>query len=317
LSQINPAHPAMRLIWIKAVPSLLSLAEKDKPTGEQPMDFGDIIVHVDASDDGSTRARIAARLAELHHAHVTGLFVREPLNATIDLSLFTDSALQSEVYQRELQRAIATGDTMLHNARETFNAVIKPTAIAADWLVVDGGSPAAIDAAARFADLVIVGQDNRQPRRNPAAELALSCGRPVLAVPRATATDTLGTRILIAWNGSREAARAVGDAMPFLKRAAFVAVLSVEPPWREIAAGMEELSKLSRHLEHCGVAAERFVVQAAEHAAGDEIIARANNADCDLIVMGAYGHSHMRELVLGGASRSILAAMPMPVLLSH
>ena len=284
------------------------------------MGFNDLLVHVDATANGQTRVQIAAQLAVRHRSHVTGFFVRKPPTTSLDLTFFADSDLEVPLYQRHLQRIGADDEAKLRQSREVFETELAREKIDGDWLVVDGSPAAAIEASARFAELVIVGQespDGAPPSENFAAELALACGRPVLAIPQSVSTGEFGNRILIAWSGSRESARAVGDAMPLLKRAAFVALVAVQQPWESIETGMEELAKLERHLAHCQVKAERYVVQAPEHAAGDEILARAEHASCDLIVMGVYGHSRLREIVLGGASRTVLKSTSLPVLLSH
>jgi len=286
------------------------------------MTFRDILVQVDASEAGVARARFGAQLAASFRGCASGFFIRVPRVAAVDLPVFTELGLQGGAYGEALRRLEEAEDRAQHEAERAFRAELARVRIGGDWLVLEAGSPELIDARARYADLVIVGAPGSQEPGAPLteafpAELALASGRPVLAIPRKSAADPVGERIFVAWNSSREAARAVNDAMPLLERARFVAALAVEPPWGEIQAGMRELSKLLLHLERHGVSGERYVVQAPEHLAGDEIIAQARRAACDLVVMGAYGHSHMREIVLGGATRTLLNSGEFPVLLSH
>ncbi len=286
------------------------------------MAFKDIVVHIDPSAAGAARTRIAARIAEVHGAYVTGLFISVPQMPPADLAMFTQLGLEGGTYQRELERVVAEDEKLRRDGEKAFHAELARAKVEGEWRVVEGGVPNPVDAQARYADLIVVGQagaddESKRYRLDSPAALALACGRPVLAIPLGGAPERIGERILVAWNGSREAARAVSDAMPFLARAAFVELLAVEPSGRSTEAGMLDLSNLARHLARHGVRAERYVVEAPEHAAGDAIVARADHADCDLIVMGAFGHSHMREMVLGGATRTLLKSMSVPVLLSH
>jgi len=146
-------------------------------------------------------------------------------------------------------------------------------------------------------------------------ELALGVGRPVLVVPRYGTFETVGQRVLIAWNGSREATRAVNDAIPILKMATKVTVLSVDPegePDRRLPG-----ADLALHLARHGIAAEAESTQALDIGVGDVLLSRAADLGADLIVMGAYGHSRLREMMLGGATRHLLQHMTVPVLMSH
>lgn len=286
------------------------------------MAFKDIIVDTDATEAGLRRARIAAKIAALHGGYLIGLFIQTPQTPPLDLPVFNDLGLQTGTRDAVLQQIAADEERALREGEQAFRNELARAQVEGEWLVLDGRSPDLIDAQARCADLIVLGQPLTGEGAKPVdtnfpAELALACGRPVLVIPRAGTFETLGERVLVAWNGSREAARAVSDAMPFLECANFVAVLAVEPPWREIDEGMCALSNLVSHLKRHGVSAERYVVQAPEHMAGDEIIAQAERFACDLVVMGAYGHSHMREIVLGGATRTLLKRMTVPSLLSH
>src|SRR6185312_10493184 len=119
-------------------------------------------------------------------------------------------------------------------------------------------------------------------------------------MPARAQAENVGTRILIAWNGRREAARAIADAMPLLQRASFVALMQVLEPWQDIQQGLDALEKIVAHLRHLGVVAERNVIQAPKSEIAQQILARADRADCDLVVMGAYGHSPLDETLLGG-----------------
>jgi nucleotide-binding universal stress UspA family protein len=142
----------------------------------------------------------------------------------------------------------------------------------------------------------------------------MSAGRPVLMVPYAGRFPDTGKRVLIAWNAGREAARAVTDAMPLLSKAQSVEVVAFgEGGDHGEVPGADLALFLARH----GVKATAARQHAPGVDIGNQILSRAADVNADLIVMGAYGHSRLRELALGGATRSVLDAMTVPVLMAH
>ncbi|PAY10619.1 universal stress protein UspA [Bradyrhizobium sp. UFLA03-84] len=168
---------------------------------------------------------------------------------------------------------------------------------------------------ARLRDLTIVPVPESYDQWYAEA-IIFGAGRPTLVIPEAPSSRTVGlNRVLVAWDFSRAAARAVSDAIPILEKAHEVCILTVENekaiPTRRSAA---ELAKnLSRH----GIDVSVAEVDAAGQAIGDVLAAQIESRRADLLVMGAYGHSRFREFILGGATRSILTKPPIPVLLSH
>jgi nucleotide-binding universal stress UspA family protein len=145
--------------------------------------------------------------------------------------------------------------------------------------------------------------------------MALESGRPVLVVPRVGTYTSIGERILVAWNGKRESARATFDAMPLLSQASSVKVLTIEPAQAEEGTlpDTEIAASLARH----GVKVTSARTIAPETSVADEILNRVSDDSADLLVMGAYGHSRFRELVFGGVTRGIAQQMTVPTLLSH
>ena len=143
----------------------------------------------------------------------------------------------------------------------------------------------------------------------------LEAGRPVLMIPYAGNFATIGKRILFGWNASREATRAVTDAMPFLQQAEVVQVIVINPEAGKHGAipGSDIALFLARH----GVRVEVHQDNANESDVGDEMLSRATDFGADLIVMGGYGHTRFRELLMGGATRTLIDTMTVPVLLSH
>jgi nucleotide-binding universal stress UspA family protein len=147
--------------------------------------------------------------------------------------------------------------------------------------------------------------------------VALSAGRPVLVVPHFGPPRNLGSNVLVAWNASREASRAVNDAMPFLRRANKVTVLAVDPQRGGDAHREIPSADIALHLSRHGVKPEAAQVAAPEIEAGEIILSQASRLGANLIVIGAYGHSRFREYIFGGVTRHLLRHMTVPVLMSH
>jgi nucleotide-binding universal stress UspA family protein len=145
----------------------------------------------------------------------------------------------------------------------------------------------------------------------------MSAGRPVLLVPYASSVTSPGAHVMVGWDGSREATRAVHDAMPFMRAAKATTVVTVngargEP--RPRIPGADIATLIARH----GVNVEVKDIEASSDASiGDALLSQASAIGADLLVMGAYGHARWQELVMGGATRTILKSMTVPVLMSH
>ncbi|MDX2201443.1 MAG: universal stress protein [Hyphomicrobiaceae bacterium] len=175
---------------------------------------------------------------------------------------------------------------------------------------------------ARAADLVIASQEDPSWEYSAMLEfperLAVESGRPTLLIPTAGRFPTFASRVLVAWNGSRESARAVFDAVPMLQHAKAVNLLTITrgAPARgaeKVIEAAEIAASLGRHGIKCEVSTSIAVDIEVE----DELLSRAADYSADLIVMGCYGHSRLREFVLGGASRAIFRTMTAPILMSH
>jgi len=170
---------------------------------------------------------------------------------------------------------------------------------------------------ARLADLVVLGSAGATPDFQRLAEmLVLGSGTPCLIVPPVKRARYDFKRIVIAWNGSREAKRAMDDALPWLKRASAVAaVIIAEEATRWVDRAQAEV--LTRHLARHDVNADIIRVDAHGRASGRVLLDQCKAFDADLLVMGAFGRSRAAELILGGATRTILPGASLPVLLSH
>ncbi len=277
------------------------------------MDYKTILVHCDASRSTAGRLRIAADLADRFGGHVIGLHVRRAFQAPA----FTDAGPAMDSLYRTYETAVRAEEAM---AAAAFRDAVGSKGLAGDWRVADGYVDEILTAQARVADLVIVGQaePDGPPTTTPsdlAEGVAMAAECPVLIVPFIGAAKPPGTTVMLCWNDSREAKHAAVGAMPLLAAAGKVIVLIVDPKTgrdRE-EPGADVAVWLARH----GVKVTVQRDSAADSDVGGVILSRAADHDVDLIVMGIYGHSRLRERVLGGASRTLLASMTAPLLVAH
>ena len=280
------------------------------------MAFKDILLHLDQSSSCAARLSLAMSLAADHDAHVTGLYTAVAPQWPVELH----SHMAGELLERQRGEATEAGQAVL--ADFTRRAL-------ADGLSVEGrvetcletDLAASLAREAQCADLLVLGQ--AQPEEPFATSpqqvesVLLASGSPTLLVPYAGYATAPGGRIVVAWDGSREAARAVNDALPFLTAATNVMVLIVDPKSKAGRLGDEPGADIARHLARHDCRVELQSVESGSRSVGGTILARLSDSGADLLVMGAYGHSRLRELVLGGVTRHILAHMTVPVLMSH
>jgi len=276
--------------------------------------FKDLLVVLDTSRSCATRLDVATALAVRFGAHLTGLYTSPPpqVPAMIESQLTPELV---ELQMRTLSEATA-------RVQELFKRRGEGPGFTSEWRAREGEAGEIATLHARYADVTIVGQvDPESDELGATSDLpervVLGAGRPVLVVPYAGTFKTVGQRVLVAWNAGREATRAVNDALPLLEGASKVTVLVVNP--RPGLHGHGEIpgSDIALHLARHGVPAEASALKSDDVEIGALLLSQAADLDADLIVMGAYGHSRLRELVLGGASREILRSMTVPVLMSH
>lgn len=278
------------------------------------MSYKTILVHADIDISAFGRIRLATRLARTFDAHLVG-------SAVTGISRFIPPHVIAEGGVALAERCAA----MRRDAAEAlqrFSRIAAEDGVASweDRLVdddVDGG----MAVQARYADLVLVGQTDYSVftpgRPDDLPEyLLLECGRPVLVVPYAACRLDLRGEALVAWDGSVEATRAISGALPLLRAAQRVTVLTFdgERAWPNPATDPGSL--MADYLRRHGIHARMGRRPGTPHVA-EALLAEAEHVDAGLLVMGAYGHSHFRELLLGGVTARILRTMTLPVLLSH
>lgn len=277
------------------------------------MTYGSILVPIDEHPAAAGSIEAAIRLAGALGAHLEGLAIIPPLAVPLRLRpRQSAAALMKKEYERDKVEARA--------AIRRFEAQAKKAGVgSAEGIAVEAEAEAILAMRARTADLVVLpqpGKDDMGVLGGHAVEVALlAVGRPVLVVPEKGLPAGFPKKVLVAWNGSREAARALSDAVPLLARAKSVIVFTAGPAGDE--GPLHSATAAVRYLARHGIAAEPLHVAASDDRVGEAILARAKKAGADLIVMGAYGRPRFAELVLGGATRAILRNAGVAVLMSH
>lgn len=280
------------------------------------MTYRSLVVHLDVDDRAPLRTQVAMRLARAFDAHLLGVAP----TGLIDLPIALDASASLGQYGTvawDLLRAQA--EKAVQAFRDACDA---GGCTAFDAQVEEDDPAAALVRHAHCADLCVLSQpdpraDGHRAQRAAVERVVLHSARPTLVLPYAGPIDRLGQQVMVAWDDSREAARAVADALPLLHRAQRVRVLS----WTEASAADDGVlrgrtAELGRWLQRHGVKVETLV-ETSPIAVGEAMLSRAADLDVDLIVMGAYGHTRLSERVLGGATRGLLASMTVPVLMSH
>jgi len=273
--------------------------------------YRDLLVHVDGGEAGRRRLQFAVDLAARVGARLSGLHVAPPaevpprfkpsrvaeVSAHLSARLASDARVAATIFQEE------AADRVAHTC----------------WFEAQGDVAQGISEKARYADLVIVGQYEWQgtPETHPlpiAHSVVLRCGRPVLVVPAEVQPSALA-KIAVAWDGSREAVRAVHDALPLLCLSHSVQIVTMVHP--SIHNDEADAKSLSAHLAHHSVpvGADILAIKTAEE--HSSLRREIEQGRYDLLVMGGYSHPMWHEFIFGGATHSILLSSKIPVLVSH
>jgi nucleotide-binding universal stress UspA family protein len=272
----------------------------------------DVVVNLSSRTPRDFAAEYAISIAATFGAHITAIsFVYEPVIP--DGTLGGVPADLIELQREENSKAA-------NAAVSRFDAGVKKAGISAETRVLDatfGGAATRFAQIARRFDIAVVGQAQREGGAGDELMIEgalFESGRPLLVVPYIQQRGLTLERVLACWDGSRTAARAIGDAMPFLERAKAVDIVIVaEERKSEKMTGTNMAAHLARH----GVAASVKRVTKGDIAIEDALLSYAADSGADFMVMGGYGHSRLREFILGGVTRGILASMTVPVLIAH
>lgn len=278
------------------------------------MRFKDILVHMTSATESAPALAAAVAVAHRHDAHVTGLYVYELAAELLGMTGYMDAGTIERILEEAEQAALAEAARV----KPVFEETLRREAVPGEWRQIEGNVGAVLEQHARYADLTIFarsGDDSFEP--DMAEAVLFGSGRPVLILPPAPTKPFSADHVLIGWNGEREAARAVADALPFLCHAQSVQVLTVATEADETDSRQLDAEDLSRHLARHGVNVSAKTVTARGAAPEDLLLNAASDEGADLLVIGGYGHGRFREFVLGGVTRSLMRHATLPVMLSH
>jgi nucleotide-binding universal stress UspA family protein len=274
--------------------------------------IGTLLVHVDAGPHNAARLLAARELAARHGADVTALYAV--------MSSFVEVPFALESAGPALDTLKALDDERLRLAREGVERIAATPGPRVHWAVSDALAPVSgFMEQALYADLLVLGQ--REPQAHVSGtpadfveSVVIGSGRPALVLPHVGVPDALGLNVLVAWKASASAAHALAGAMPLLQKAERVTVVEWAAQDADTATGRLDIRT---HLARHGVKAEFRREAETPSTTGELMQSMAADLGADLVVMGCYGHSRAREWVLGGATRTMLASMTVPVLMAH
>lgn len=273
-----------------------------------------ILVHVDQSVHAPARMRYAASLARATGAHLVGAAM-----LGVSRSIFPNGY--------EAGPGTLSASCFQPLADQAAQALARFAKIAGEWEVhhekrfVCDQADDGLARMARFADLVVVSQDDPGESMPDMAVrlpdyLILNCARPVVVVPRSDPPPWHNPKIMVAWDGGKEASFALSASVPLLRRAGGVTLVALAGPQAAAEEFEAEQSDLKHYLKRHHVT-PHLLVREARHDTGRELLALGEELGCGMLVMGCYGHGRFRELCIGGASRTVLADAAIPVLLAH
>lgn len=273
---------------------------------------------VSLNDVSRSDALIATSMAMAakHNAHLIGLYIIPAVRIYPTMSIHSSPAV-IDAFRIFFEEHAATSE-------KEFRTAAQKNGIEAEWRKVEISSPNIADGVIEHglqADLIVTSQANEEANDGVEADfcerVVMESGRPVLLIPKSGKFADFGYNIIVGWNATREAARAVFDAMPLLEQSESTRLIWVDPQNTGGKAGNLPGSEMATTLARHGIKSTAEAMPTDGIGQGDALLNRASDLGADLIVMGAYGHSRMREFVFGGATHTLLNQMTVPVLMSH
>jgi len=279
------------------------------------MTYKTILTHLDGAPSLTSRVTLAANLAKRQSAHLFGVapagIAMVPGDASMSIAPDLITALQGQL------------DDVANAAVEQFEQICQQVGVdSVESMALGNYATDIILRYARYSDLLVISQAEFDKKaaathRGFVEQVVMGAGKPVIIVPSLGKHDDAGKRVLLAWDGSREAARAATDALPILASADTVEVLVINANASADAVhGLNPGTDIGHYLARQGVKVEVRNLQS-DIDIGDTLLSHAADLGADLLVMGAYGHSRVREWAMGGATRTVLNSMTVPVLMSH
>jgi nucleotide-binding universal stress UspA family protein len=286
------------------------------------MALRDLVVLLDGSSRDDIKMAVAMELARRNDAHLTGLCPLElllPADMSFALGGYPDLWALPEFAKQVDSQARAKAALIEAGFREA----LRREGVNGDWVLEPDFLIPAITRRAQATDLIVIGQaDPENPLPASAKtlieDILMTAGRPLLLIPYAGRFDKVGANVLVGWTPTRESARAVHDALPILAAGAKLVVLTVEKPRVGDTQMLPAATEIAEHLARHGldVSAARTVVTDGL-SPSDVLLDYASDISADLLVVGGYGHSRTREMIMGGVTRDLLRHMTVPVLMSH
>lgn len=278
------------------------------------MGFKDILVHVDSTAASRGRLKLALLLADCFGGRLIGLHV------TPDASVppyFKPSAIEriARIYTTNAHAAAKRAEALFRNETKRTGAPVV-------WECISGVMDERIAERARFADLLVIGQfDAENPPSISSfslpAKVVFDSASPIIVVPNERDTGDIGKHIVAAWDGSPEAARAIRDALPLLRRAKRVMLLAVDPDEQGHIPGGADALQMADHLLRHGVEAIVEEISSGGSNVSEMLSMQAAEFSADLLIMGAYGHSRVLEFIVGGTTVRVLENTKIPVFISR
>lgn len=280
------------------------------------MSWKDILTIVADAELDEAAITLAEALAGAFDAHLSAAF----LTALPDEPLAYEPTVVAGVWAELLGRARSESDTERAKVASRLERLSRPAELHnAEALSRDLGRVAAVHA--RYADVTVLARPQEGAGGDLREEIIegvlFHSGRPVLIAPPGWRGTSVGARVVVAWDASREATRALSEAQPLLARAEKVTVVTVDAKPKVFGHGDAPGANIAAHLARCGRDVDVRNVDGVGRAPAMAILEEANTLQADLVVMGAYGHSRLRELVFGGATRDLLRAATVPLLMAH
>jgi nucleotide-binding universal stress UspA family protein len=287
------------------------------------MALKDLLVCVDQTEAAPARLRLAADLARRHESRLAALFVWEFNQAQLDMRKKAELGLASGGDLGRLNRRIQSSiDQAADRLRSQFEALGREHRLEIEWRCEDGPTAVVAPQQARYADLCIVGSDEPEDGASIgytfSEQLLFVIGRPLVFIPSFGSFETLGRRIVIGWNASRPATRAVSNALPLIERAERTTVITIDSADFADWDGAPAADQLVQHLRRHNPAVDALHLKdVAAGAIAKTLLTQASALGADLIVTGAYGHPKFWEKMVGGVTHDLIDRMNFPILMSH
>jgi nucleotide-binding universal stress UspA family protein len=272
-----------------------------------------IMVYQDDNKNCINWTTYAARLADHYNASLTGIFIGPDQS---QLENFDDGL------RNELRKSMFAENSPANITRQRFTTVLEEFNISHQFHIKDAPPIISLRREARFYNLIVTGQPDHsgidlQNEQNALAHMLIGSGRPVLIIPNGYKVVPRFDTVTIAWDGGREATRALHDSFFILQQAKYVNVISIDSHDDSRPIDIARPDEIVDLLKHMDIPAASVTVKASGKKTGFCLLEQASKLKSDLLVMGAYGHSRLREMVLGSATKEIIRTSSIPIFMSH